>query len=287
MKVLIIGANGQLGFDLLHVFGDEAIGVTHADLDVCNEEEVYNYIEKVNPGCVINTAAFHNVEECEKDYYSAFFVNSTGAMHVAAVAHSIGASVVYISTDYVFEGTKKTPYVESDTPGPLNLYGWSKLAGEKQVLEVDRTSLIVRTSGLFGINGSRKGHTFPEFILKSNREGKKLTIVDDQIFSPTYSFDLATAIKALIYGKAKGIYHLSNGGRCSWYEFALATCKIAKVNPMFTAITTEEYNKKAKIKTRRPAFSVLGTERIDAPFLRVWEQALESYLVEMEEYYEI
>lgn len=282
MKVLIIGANGQLGFDLMHVFGDEAIGVTHDELDVCKGVTVYNYIKDIKPDCVINTAAFHNVEECEKDYYRAFSINAAGAMNVASAAHSIRASNVFISTDYVFRGTKETPYVETDIPIPLNVYGWSKFAGEKHILGLNKKSLIVRTSGLFGINGSRKGHTFPEFILKNNKKENGLTIVDDQIFSPTYSFDLATAIKSLVYGGARGIYHVTNGGRCSWYEFALATCKVAKVNPAFTAITTEEYNKKAKIKTRRPTFSVLGTERVDTPFLRVWEQALQSYMEKME-----
>lgn len=284
MKVLIIGANGQLGFDLMHVFGEEATGVTHDTLDVTIEEQVQDCIEDIKPDCVINTAAFHNVEACEvgQNIHKAFGVNALGALHVAVAAQSIGASVVYISTDYVFNGAKKEPYVESDRTMPINNYGWSKLAGEGHVLGINKNSLIVRTSGLFGVNGPRKGRTFPEFILKSNREGRKLTIVDDQIFSPTYTFDLATAIKTLVYGGATGIYHVSNGGRCSWFEFASATCKIAKVNPNFTAISTEEYNKKIGIKTRRPAFSVLGTEITDAPFLRVWEQALQSYLEEME-----
>ena len=282
MKVLIIGANGQLGFDLMRVFGDEAIGVTHDELDITEKEKVHEYIRKVAPNCVINTAAFHNTEECEKDSYRAFSVNALGTMHVAFAANSVGASNVFISTDYVFSGRSKVPYVESNIANPVNIYGWAKLAGERHVLEINKNSLIVRTSGLFGINGSRKGHTFPEFILKNNKKENGLTVVDDQIFSPTYSFDLAAAIKELVYKRATGIYHISNGGRCSWLEFALATCKIAKVNPNFTAISTEEYNKKAKIKVRRPAFSVLGTERTDAPFLRVWEQALQSYLEEME-----
>ena len=284
MKVLIIGANGQLGFDLMRVFGEEATGVTHNTLDVAIEKQVQDCIEDIKPDYVINTAAFHNVEECEigQNIYKAFRVNALGAMNIAVAAQSIDASVVYISTDYVFNGTKKIPYTESDRTMPINNYGWSKLAGEKHVLGANKSSLVIRTSGLFGINGSRKGHTFPEFILKNNKKENGLTIVDDQIFSPTYSFDLATAIKELVGKKATGIYHISNGGRCSWFEFALAVCQIAKVNPAFTAITTEEYNKKAKIKTKRPAFSVLGTERVDAPFLHVWEQALQSYMEKME-----
>ncbi len=284
MKVLIIGANGQLGFDLMRVFGDYAVGVTHDDMDVSVLENCYDCIHAIMPDYVVNTAAFHQVEECEKKPDYAFSVNALGAMNIAIAAAKIGARVVYISTDYVFNGEKKDPYIESDTTFPVNNYGWSKLAGEKHTLAVDENFLVVRTSGLFGVNGSRKGHTFPQFILKSCQEGKKLAIVDDQIFSPTYSFDLATVIKALVHGDAKGIYHITNGGRCSWFEFALATCKIAKINPTFTAATTEEYNKKVGIETKRPAFSVLGTERYDAPFLRVWEQALEQYLFEaMEE----
>ena len=282
MRVLIIGANGQLGFDLMRVFGEEAIGVTHDDMDVTVLENCHDCISAINPDYVINTAAFHQTEECETKPDHAFSVNALGALNIAGAAHKAGASVVYISTDYVFTGTKKNPYIESDTTLPINAYGWSKLAGEKHTIAVDENFLIVRTSGLFGINGSRKGHTFPEFILKNNKKENGLTVVDDQIFSPTYSFDLAAAIKELVYKRATGIYHISNGGRCSWFEFALAICKIAKVNPNFTAISTEEYNKKAKIKVRRPAFSVLGTERTDAPFLRVWEQALQSYLEEME-----
>lgn len=282
MKILIIGADGQLGFDLMRVFGEAAVGVTHDDMDVTVLENCHDCINALNPDYVINTAAFHQTEKCEILSHRAFSVNALGAMNVAVVAQKIKARVVYISTDYVFNGAKKDPYVESDTTFPINTYGWSKLAGEKHVLTIDENSLVVRTSGLFGINGSRKGHTFPEFILKNNKKEYGLTIVDDQIFSPTYSLDLATAIKILVCSGAKGIYHITNGGRCSWFEFALAVCKIAKVNPAFTAITTEEYNKKGKIKVKRPAFSVLGTERIDAPFLQVWEHALQNYMKEME-----
>ncbi len=280
MKTLVIGASGQLGQDLLRALGDDAVGLTHADIDVTDGVGVSRTLREHSPDWVINTAAYHRVDDCELNPTLSFAVNAIGAANVARAAAEIGAGVVFYSTDYVFGGEgrpRHDPHVESSLPDPYNVYGVSKLAGERLVANANPRHLVIRTAGLYGTATSRKGWTFPELMVSKGRSDGRVKVVIDQALSPTYTHDLAKTTKALMENEARGLFHLTNGGECSWFEFAQATFDITGI-----AVNMEPTNTiTGERRARRPPYSALESERLAefgiAP-MRPWRDALEHYL---------
>jgi dTDP-4-dehydrorhamnose reductase len=280
MKVLLIGANGQLGSDLLRVFraaGDEVIPATHADVDVCSDERVTEIITRVMPDVVLNTAAFHKVEECERNPALAFQVNGVGPMNLARACARSGAILVHFSTDYVFDGRKNAPYEETDLPSPVNAYGVSKVAGEHLISFNTDRYFVLRTCGLYGVAGSSgKGGNFVENMLKKAMAGESIRVVDDQILTPTYTVDLAEVTRNLVLTGNFGLYHLSSEGRCSWYEFTRNILECAGVDANLTAVKTSDFPSPVK----RPSYSVLSKSKLRGLGLSIppWQDALSRYL---------
>ena len=283
MKVLITGANGQLGTDLCEVLRDfELIPLTHKDIEISDMSSMKQAFSKYKPGIIINTAAYVRVDDCEDEKDKAFSVNALGARNVAVVAQELGARLVHLSTDYVFGGEaelRTTPYTEFDTPVPLSIYGKSKLAGENLVRHFCLRHFIVRASGLFGVAGSSgKGGNFIETMLRLSKERDELRVVDDQVFSPTYTKDLARKISQLMTTDYYGIFHITNRGACSWYEFTTEILKLAGLKTPVVPITSDQYPQKA----RRPRYSVLDNSHLrllGMDDMRPWQEALEDYLV--------
>ena len=283
MKVIVIGASGQLGSDLCKQVGtDDLVPLTHADIEITRMDSVKDSLSKHRPGIIINTAAFHRVDDCEVDPDKAFRVNAMGARNIAVVAQELGARLVQISTDYIFGGKvepRTTPYTEFDTPIPPNLYGKSKLAGEDFVRHLCHRHFIVRVSGLFGVAGSSgKGGNFIETMLRLAKERDELKVVNDQVFSPTYTKDLARKIIQLMTTNYYGIFHITSKGACSWYEFTTEILKLAGLKTPVVPITSDQYPQKA----RRPRYSVLDNYHLrllGMDDMRPWQEALKDYLV--------
>lgn len=275
----VVGSNGQLGQDLMRVFGEAARGVTHQDLDVTDELAVFQAIQGLRPDWIINTAAFHKVDDCEANATLAFNVNALGAFNVARAATSVGAGIVFLSTDYVFgsEEERNKPYTEADCPGPLNVYGISKHAGECLVVLANPRHCIVRSAGLYGTATSRKGWTFPEIVLQKAKSGEQLRVVNDQVLSPTFTLDLARGIRELIHLDVRGVVHMTNAGQCSWFELARMTLFLAGVESDIEAIDSGQMPRRA----RRPQYSALRSIRLEGlgiEPLREWKHALQDYL---------
>jgi dTDP-4-dehydrorhamnose reductase len=280
LRVAVIGSTGQLGQDLVRVFGEETIGLSHQDLDVTDGVGVASTIGSLRPDWVINTSAFHRVDDCEVNPGLAFAVNALGASNVARAAADVGAGVVFVSTDYVFGGEKRerdNPYEEGDIVRPLNVYGVSKAAGEQLVMQANPRHVVVRSAGLYGTATSRKGWTFPELMINKAKTDGKVSVVTDQALSPTYTEDLAQKIKELVERDASGLFHLTSAGECSWFEFARATFDLAGIEVEMEPIETGETKRRA----RRPSYSALKDTRLEeagvAP-MRSWKEALEAYL---------
>jgi dTDP-4-dehydrorhamnose reductase len=281
VKVAITGANGQLGTDLcrtLHNF--DVIPFTHADIEIADMASVEEAMLKHRPAIIINTAAYVRVDDCEDEKDKAFSVNALGARNVAVVAQELGAKLVHLSTDYVFGGEaepRTTPYTEFDTPVPLSIYGKSKLGGENFVRHLCQKHFVIRSSGLFGVAGaSGKGGNFIETMLRLAREREELRVVDDQVFSPTYTKDLARKIAQLMITEYYGIFHITNRGACSWYEFAREILKQAGLKILVIPITSDQYPQKA----RRPRYSVLNNYHLrllGMDDMRPWQEALKDY----------
>ncbi|MDO8690112.1 MAG: dTDP-4-dehydrorhamnose reductase [Dehalococcoidia bacterium] len=277
--IVIIGANGQLGTDLMKVLADlEPVGLTHDDVDVTVSGSVREALDRHRPQIVVNTTAFNQVDLCESDPEKGFLVNAIGTHHVAETCRDLGAVLVHFSTDYVFDGAQSTPYSERDQPLPINAYGVSKLAGEQVVRYLLERYFIIRTSGLYGKTGSGgKGGNFVEWMLKAGREGRPVRVVNDQTLAPTYTLDLAEKVKEVILRGEYGLYHITNQGSCSWYEFAQRIFQISGIAADVTPITTRQYGAKA----RRPARSVLENGKLrdlGLGALRTWDEALIAYL---------
>jgi dTDP-4-dehydrorhamnose reductase len=280
LKVAVVGSTGQLGQDLMRLFGEEAVGFTHQELDVTDEERVASAMSSAEPDWVLNTAAFHRVDDCETNPTLTFAVNATGALNVARAAAAVGSGVAFFSSDYVFGGQDRgrdNPYEEGDAPHPLSVYGVSKVAGEQLVMQANPRHLVVRSAGLYGTATSRKGWTFPELMLNKARNEGALRVVTDQVLSPTFTADLAGKTKELIEQDALGLFHLTNAGECSWFEFAQGALELAGVEAKMEQISTEQMNQRA----RRPPYSALDTTRLEAVGLeplRPWKEALGDYL---------
>lgn len=282
MKVLLIGANGQLGRDLSRVFraaGDVVVAATRRDVDVCSEDLVSRIVTETEPDAVLNTSAFHKLEECEKNPALSFQVNASAAMTLARACQWSGAVLVHFSTDYVFDGQKSTPYEETDLPSPLNVYGASKVAGEHLIACNTDRYFVMRTCGLYGIAGSSgKGGNFVENMLKKALAGDAIRVVDDQVLTPTYTADLAEATRRLLLTGKFGLYHLSSEGQCSWHEFTREIFERARVNAHLTAAKTGDFPSLVK----RPAYSVLSKTKLHTLGLSIppWQDALSRYLQE-------
>jgi dTDP-4-dehydrorhamnose reductase len=277
-RILVIGAKGMLGRDLVEVLSDqtdgEVLGWDIDEIDIREERETIAQIESARPETVINLAAYTDVDGCEQDEEKAFAINAEGMRHVALGALKCSAKVVYLSTDYVFDGKKRESYLEDDLPNPISVYGRSKLKGEQYVRDLVKDALIVRTQWLYG----RHGKNFIASILRLAREKGALKIVDDQIGSPTYTVDLARAIAVLIHRNARGIYHVVNSGLCTWHAFGLAILKLSGMTDVkVIPISSEELGRPAP----RPSYSVLNTEKLKRETgmtMRPWLEALEEYL---------
>lgn len=291
MRVVIIGANGQLGSDLVRVLSNsefvirncEVVPLAHADMEVADFESVKEVLSRDQPDYVINTAAFHNVPACEKQPEWPFSVNAIGAWNVARVCAGLGAALVHISTDYVFDGEKKSPYVEDDLPRPLNVYGVSKLSGEHLIRYTLERHFIIRTSGLYGMYPCRAkgGENFVELMLRLAREREELRVVNDEVLTPTYTLDLARQIALLMQTRHYGLYHASSGGQCSWHEFARAVFDLTGTAVNLQPTTADEFPR----PVRRPAYSVLenrALKELGLDRMRPWQDALGAYLEERE-----
>src|ERR1700682_915300 len=261
MKIEIVGANGKIGMDLRRALSAESIvPLTHDDLDVSNSEQVDQVLDSARPDVVINTAAFHKVEECEKQPGTSLAVNATGPRNLALACRRINAVLVHFSTDYVFDGGRRQPYTELDLPHPLNVYGVSKLAGEGMVSLTWSRHFIIRTCGLYGVAGSRgKGGTFVGTMLKKAGEGVPIRVVNDQVLTPTFTGDLAAAISRLIRSEAYGLYHFSADGQCSWYDFARKIFELANLKVDLKPVSTTELPSPVE----RPAYSVLSKQKLN------------------------
>jgi len=280
MRVLLLGANGQLGTDLLRVLqaaGDTVVPVTHAQVDVRAEDQVAQAIDQAKPEVVINTTAFHRVDECETKSGLAFEVNATAPMNMARICKRTGAVFVHFSTDYVFDGLKSTPYEETDLPAPVNAYGTSKVAGEHLVAAYTDRHFVIRTCGLYGVAGSSgKGGNFVETMLKKALAGDSIRVVDDQVLTPTFTSDLAEAVRSLILTGRFGLYQLSSEGQCSWYDFTRHIFESAGLDAKLAPVKSTEFPS----PVRRPAYSVLSKAKFRSLGLSIpsWKDALPRYL---------
>jgi dTDP-4-dehydrorhamnose reductase len=283
-KVLIFGSTGQLGTDLVRVLQGsgnfEVIPLTHEDADCSDAIAVRKAVLHSRPQFVINSAAYVRVDDCEDNASAAFAVNAIGAFNIARACAEIDTCCVYVGTDYVFDGEKKTPYIESDPTNPINVYGTSKLAGEHLVRQTARRWLIVRVASLFGKTGARgKGGNFIETILAKAKKGEALRVVDDIRISPTYTRDAAAIISGLFKNGVDGIVHVANSGSCTWHEFAEVALELSGLKSEVTPIDSMSYLTRA----RRPKNSSLFSERLGPLGCSVstWQDALLRYFVEM------
>ncbi|MBS7648478.1 MAG: dTDP-4-dehydrorhamnose reductase [Candidatus Bathyarchaeia archaeon] len=280
MKILVIGSTGQLGTDLVKVLGSghEVVGLTHRDIEVSDYNSCL-ILKGYRPDVVVNTAAFHRTDQCEEEPLKTFQVNAIGARNVAIISRDIGAITVYISTDYVFDGSKGSPYTEYDTPSPLNTYGISKLAGELYTRQ-NPEHYIFRVASLFGATGaSGKGGNFIETMITKAKNNEPISVVDDMWMSPTYTKDAALTIKRVLELRLPyGVYHAANRGYCTWFQFAQEIFKHVGIDADLKPIKTDQL----QMKARRPRFSALESIKLReyGIKLRGWEGALRDYLIE-------
>jgi len=280
MKIAIIGSIGQLGADLMKVLQHEheVVGLTHQDIEVTDYNNCL-ILKEHRPDVIINTAAFHKTDRCEEEPLKAFSVNAIGARNIATISKEIKATVIFISTDYVFDGSKNEPYTEDDTPTPVNTYGISKRAGELYTKQNPK-HYILRLASLFGVAGaSGKGGNFVETIITKAKKNEPITVVDDMWMSPTYTKDVATTIKKIIESKLPfGTYHATNQGYCTWFQFTKEIFNILGLNPSLKPIKTEQL----KMKAKRPKFSALKSIKLPKYGVKTrgWKEALHDYLIE-------
>jgi dTDP-4-dehydrorhamnose reductase len=275
MKLLITGAAGMLGRDVMLAAGNaghDVVGFGRVELDVTDPAALARKLDLERPDVVINCAAWTDVDGAEEAEEAAFSVNGTGAGNVAAAAAEVGAGVLHVSTDYVFDGAKGAPYVESDQPAPLSAYGRTKLAGEEATAAANKRHFIVRSAGLFGIGG----RNFVETMLRLAADHGEVLVVRDQVTSPTYTWHLAYGIVRLIEGIEYGIHHMAAAGQCSWYELAREIFEQAHVECKVLSGTTEMLGRPAA----RPPFSALSSQREHAIRLPSWQDGLAGYLAQ-------
>ena len=282
MKVAVIGANGQLGSDLVAAFsenGDAVSGLTHAEIEISDLSSVSRALQGIQPQVIVNTAAMHHVENCEKEPEKAFAVNAIGPRNLALAARELDAVLLHVSTDYVFDGSKGSPYVEEDNPLPLNAYGITKLAGEHFVRATTPKQFVIRTSGLYGKSPCRAkgGLNFIELMLKLAKERGEVKVVDSEVVSPTSTTELAQQIVRLSRSDSYGLYHATAEGSCSWYEFAREIFTLTDTAVSLKAAGPNEF----PAKVPRPKYSVLENRALKSRGLNTfkpWQEALHKYL---------
>jgi dTDP-4-dehydrorhamnose reductase len=282
MKAAIIGANGQLGVDLCVAFARNDHGVVqinHSEVDIRDMKNLRAVLGSQKPDLIVNTAAMHNVDACERDPLSAYEVNGIGARNLALICQERDIPLMHVSTDYVFDGTKNAPYVEDDQPMPLNVYGNTKLSGEYFIRSIAPRHYIVRVSGLYGLNPCRAkaGRNFVSLMLDLAREGRDIRVVDDEILSPTYTMEVAEQMVKIAESSLYGLYHATSEGFCSWYEFAQEIFRLAGLQPRLERAAPGEFVNKVP----RPKYSVLENARLKQNMIHMmghWRQGLESYL---------
>nr|WP_294998353.1 dTDP-4-dehydrorhamnose reductase [uncultured Methanobrevibacter sp.] len=275
MKILITGSNGMLGHDLIEVLGEnhDLILTTSKTLDITDKNHTIEFICDANPDIVINSAAYTDVDGCEQNQDIAYAVNGDGVKNLALACREVDCPLVHISTDYVFNGKNDRPWVEDDEIGPISIYGKSKLKGEEAILEILDKYFIIRTAWLYGINGKN----FPKTMLELAKNHSEITVVYDEVGTPTYTPDLAQGISQLIETDFYGIYHLTNSGSCSWCEFAKYIFEIADADVKVIPVTASEFARPAP----RPSYSVLDNKNwVEKGFkpLRSYKQAIKEYI---------
>jgi dTDP-4-dehydrorhamnose reductase len=275
MRVTVFGATGLLGKALVREWTDDDVsGLGSRDADIRDPKQISNVIEETRPDWIVLTAAYTDVDGCEKNPEQAFHVNCRGALNVAQAARHFASRLLFLSTDYVFDGAKNRPYETNDPRAPLNVYGRSKAEAEVQISQVLPECCILRTSWLFGNDGK----CFPDIILKLAASRPAIDVVDDQRGSPTYTTDLARTIIQLCRSDAKGIVHATNRGDCSWFEFAREIVADVRLNSMVRPTTSEQFVRPAQ----RPKYSVLSSKSLQKQAIEMphWQDALRRYLLE-------
>lgn len=284
MKIAVVGADGQLGRDVVQAFmssGDNVHGLSHSDLEVSDINSVSKCLLELRPHVIVNTAAMHNVELCERQPLRTFAVNALGARNVAILADRIGAKLIHVSTDYVFDGAKGSPYDEEDTPRPLNTYGNTKLAGECFVRSTAERHFVLRTSAIYGRSPCRgkDGLNFVQLMLKLAKERSEVRVVNDEFVTPTPTSELAHQIVMLSRCDSYGLYHATSEGSCSWYEFAREIFMLTNTQICLSPANPNEF----PAKVSRPRYSVLENHGLKARGMNVfrpWQEGLRTYLNE-------
>lgn len=282
MRVAVIGADGQLGTDVVQAFvdkGDTVSPLTHADIELSSIDSVSNRLRELRPELVVNTAAMHHVDNCEREPEKAFAVNGIGARNLAVVSGDIGAVLMHVSTDYVFDGAKQTPYEEPDAPRPLNVYGNTKLAGEYFVRSTTERHFVLRTSAIYGKSPCRAkgGLNFIELMLKLAKERGEVRVVDSEFVTPTPTPDIARQMVALSRYDAYGLYHATAEGSCSWHQFAQEIFALTNTKVSLKVAGPNEF----PAKVPRPKYSVLENRALKSRGLnafRSWQDGLREYL---------
>lgn len=273
MRVTLFGASGLLGQDLLQQLkGEELTALASKDADLRDHGRIRELIRDSRPQWIILSAAYTDVDGCESNRELAFAVNCEGAVNVGRAAREVGSRLMFLSTDYVFDGSKRTPYEVTDARNPASVYGESKAQAEERLLEILPNVCIARTSWLFGHGGK----CFPATILKLASTRPEISVVNDQRGSPTFTFDLASALVQLCRASASGIVHITNAGNCTWYEFACEIVRESSLSTKVNPVTTAEFPRPA----RRPAYSVLSGASLQAHEIHMpdWQNALRRYL---------
>jgi len=270
VRVLVTGAGGQLGLELAEILpgqGHEVVALAHGELDIADPEVVDQTVEVHSPELLVNAAAYTNVDGCETETELAHSVNALGPRNLAQTCERLGCELLHVSTNYVFDGKSDRPYEPFDAPNPISAYGRTKLAGEEYVKHLTRRWYIVRSAGIYG-----RGHNFVRTMLRVAKERDVLKVKDDEFISPTYARDLAEGIAEILEAGRYGLYHLTNAGSCSWYEFTQEIFRLAEVEVEVVPIPGSEY----PLPAARPANGVLSS--LGSPELRHWREALADYL---------
>ena len=276
MKILVTGVKGQLGYDVVKALesrGYQPVGVDREEMDLMNNNMIQNFIMNLKPEAIIHCAAYTAVDQAEEEVEICYQINAEAVKVIAECAKTLDIPMIYISTDYVFDGTKASEYVETDIPNPINVYGASKLKGEQYVQQLLEKFYIVRISWVFGINGNN----FIKTMQRLGNEQDQLNIIHDQVGSPTYTAHLAPLLVDMIETDQYGIYHATNEEYCSWYEFADEIFKQSQLDVTLHPITTDQYKTKAK----RPLNSQMSKQKLsDYGFHRLptWQEALKNYI---------
>lgn len=283
MKIAVIGANGQLGADLMEQLSQkhEVRGMNHADIEITDIDQTRAALSSLKPQVVINTAAYHVVPQCEQAPDKAFQINGTGTLNLARVCNDIGARFLHYSTDYVFDGKKETPYVEDDYCNPLNVYAATKLSGEHFALNYCDQSYVVRVSGIYGKVPCRaKGGNFITTMLRLAKEKPEVRVVNDEVLTPTPTYEIARNTARLIEQDAFGLYHMTCEGQVSWFQFAQAIWEIMGLEtPLYPSSVND-----TPLVVKRPFYSVLenrNLKRLAINSMPHWKDALESFLRKM------